>query len=78
MEFMHLKKHLSFSSIKNMISNNFMTIKDTRAANVTNSILDVMLSGLACMYYQSPSLLEFQRKMEKKEQRGFVSLPPHK
>ena len=29
-----------------------------------------MLSGLACMYYQSPSLLEFQRKMEKKEQRN--------
>ena len=70
MEFMHLKKHLSFSSIKNMISNNFMTIKDRRAANVTNSIVDVMLSGLACMYYQSPSLLEFQRKMEKKEQRN--------
>jgi len=29
-----------------------------------------MLSGLACMYYQSPSLLEFQRRMEKKEQRN--------
>ena len=67
---MHLKKHLSFSSIKNMIANNFSTIKDTRAANSSNSIVDVMLSGLACMYYQSPYLLEFQRKMEKKEQRN--------
>ena len=67
---MHVKKHLSFSSIKNMIADNFLTIKDTRAANSSNSIVDVMLSGLACMYYQSPSLLEFQRKMEKREQRN--------
>ena len=29
-----------------------------------------MLSGLACMYYQSPSLLEFQRQMETLEQRN--------
>ena len=67
---MHLKKHLSFSSLKNMIADNFTTIKDTRAANSSNSIVDVMLSGLACMYYQSPSLLEFQRKMETREQRN--------
>jgi hypothetical protein len=53
-----------------MIVENLATIKDTRAANSSNTIVDVMLSGLACMYYQSPSLLEFQRKMEKKEQRN--------
>lgn len=67
---MHSKKHLSFSAIRNMIAENLATIKDTRAANSSNTIVDVMLSGLACMYYQSPSLLEFQRKMEKKEQRN--------
>ena len=64
---MHSKKHLSFSAIRNMIAENLAMIKDTRAANSSNTIVDVMLSGLACMYYQSPSLLEFQRKMEKKE-----------
>jgi hypothetical protein len=53
-----------------MIVENLATIKDARAANSSNTIVDVMLSGLACMYYQSPSLLEFQRKMEKKEQRN--------
>ena len=62
---MHSKKHLSFTAIRNMIAENLATIKDTRAANSSNTIVDVMLSGLACMYYQSPSLLEFQRKMEK-------------
>ena len=67
---MHAKKHLSFSSIRQTIADKFATIQDTRAANSSNSIVDVMLSGLACMYYQSPSLLEFQRKMEKKEQRN--------
>jgi hypothetical protein len=67
---MHSKKHLSFTAIRNMIAENLVTIKDTRAANSSNTIVDVMLSGLACMYYQSPSLLEFQRKMEKKEQRN--------
>ena len=67
---MHSKKHLSFTAIRNMIAKNLATIKDARAANSSNTIVDVMLSGLACMYYQSPSLLEFQRKMEKKEQRN--------
>jgi len=67
---MHAKKHLSFSSIRQTIADKFATIQDTRAANSSNSIVDVVLSGLACMYYQSPSLLEFQRKMEKKEQRN--------
>ena len=65
---MHSKKHLSFTAIRNMIAKNLATIKDARAANSSNTIVYVMLSGLACMYYQSPSLLEFQRKMEKKEQ----------
>lgn len=67
---MHLKKHLSFTAIRQMIAENFTAIKDSRAANSSNTIADVMLSGLACMYYQSPSLLEFQRRMEKREQRN--------
>lgn len=67
---MHLKKHLSFTAIRQMIAKNFTAIKDNRAANSSNAIADVMLSGLACMYYQSPSLLEFQRRMEKREQRN--------
>jgi hypothetical protein len=67
---MHSKKHLSFSAIRDMITEKLSKIKDTRAANASNSIVEVMLSGLACMYYQSVSLLEFQRQMETLEQRN--------
>ena len=67
---MHLKKHLSFTALRETIVENFMAIKDSRAANSSYTIADVMLSGLACMYYQSPSLLDFQERMEKKTQRN--------
>ena len=67
---MHSKKHLSFSSIRSMVAENLATIKDSRAVNSSNSIVDTMLSGLACMYFQSISLLEFQRSMERRQQRN--------
>lgn len=67
---MHSKKHLSFSAIKDMIADKFANVQDTRAPNASNSIKDTMLSGLACMYFQSDSLLEFQRTMERREQRN--------
>ena len=71
---MHSKKHLSFSAIKDMIADKFANVQDTRAPNASNSIKDTMLSGLACMYFQSDSLLEFQRTMERREQRNNVSV----
>ena len=67
---MHSKKHLSFNALRSMIADKFTAIQDSRAANSTNSLVDVMLSGLACMYFQSLSLLEFQRNMQRKEQRN--------
>ncbi|WP_250310659.1 transposase [Rickettsia endosymbiont of Oedothorax gibbosus] len=67
---MHSKKHLSFSAIRSMIADKFAGIEDRRGVNSSNSIADIMLSGLACMYFQSVSLLEFQRRMERKEQRN--------
>lgn len=67
---MHSKKHLSFTAIRRTIGDKFAVIEDSRAANSSNNIVDVMLSGLACMYFQSVSLLEFQRNMERKEQRN--------
>ena len=67
---MHSKKHLSFNALRSMIADKFVDIQDSRASNVSNSMADVMLSGLACMYFQSDSLLEFQRNMERKQQRN--------
>ncbi len=54
---MHSKKHLSVSALLELISNKFGLISDNRAPNSTHKIKDVMLSGLACMYFQSQSLL---------------------
>ena len=56
--------------MRDMISEIFDNIEDKRAANSSNSLTDVMLSGLACMYFQSPSLVEFQRRMESRTQRN--------
>jgi hypothetical protein len=67
---MHSKKHLSFTAIRSMITEKLSTIQDTRAANKSSSISDVMMSGLACMYFQSVSLVEFQQRMEHKTQRN--------
>ena len=67
---MHSKKHLSFKALRAMIADKFSAINDTRASNASKSISDTMLSGLACMYFQSVSLLEFQRKMERTQQRN--------
>jgi hypothetical protein len=61
---MHAKKHLSFKSLILSIKDKFKLIPEGRAANASNKISDVMMSGLACMYMQSPSLLDFQRKIE--------------
>lgn len=56
--------------MREMISEIFDSIEDKRAANSSNRLTDVMLSGLACMYFQSPSLVEFQRRMETRTQRN--------
>lgn len=56
--------------MRDMVSEVFKATEDTRAANSSHSISEVMLSGLACMYFQSPSLLEFQRQMESSTQRN--------
>jgi len=61
---MHIKKHLNFTALRELAQESFASVPDVRAANVSNSIRDVMSSGLACMYFQSPSLLDFQRRME--------------
>jgi len=64
---MKIKKLLSFSSLRKMISDNFRIWPDPRRKKSTDhSIHDAAMSGLACMYFQEPSLLQFQVEMEKK------------
>lgn len=61
------KKHLSFTSLRQELSKCFNQIKDHRqAGKVSYSIHDAAMCGFACMYFQDPSLLQFQKRLEKK------------
>ena len=63
---MKIKKFLSFTSLRKMISDKFRSLQDPRREKSTDhTIHDAMMSGLACMYFQEPSLLQFQTEMKK-------------
>jgi hypothetical protein len=62
---MKTKKHLSFTSLRRAVSEVFRNLYDKRRQkSVEHTIHDSMMSGLACMFFQEPSLLQFQRSME--------------
>ena len=60
------KKHLSFSSLIKTISQRVGQITDTRQeAKVNHEIHDCCMSALAMMFFQDPSMLEFQIRLQK-------------
>jgi hypothetical protein len=62
---MHIKKHISFTALRMWTSHIFKQIPEWRqASKVDISIHDAMMSGLACMYFQDPSLAQFQRQLQ--------------
>ena len=64
---MKAKKHLSFTALRKMISNQVRAWADPRRQKSTDhSVHDAVMSALACMYFQEPSLLQFQREMEER------------
>ncbi len=68
---MNPKKHLSFGSLLNGFSKILLRIDDKRIQGKINySIHDTMMSGLACMVFQDPSLLDFQKRLEDDQQRN--------
>jgi DDE_Tnp_1-associated len=55
-------KHLSFQSLQHCLTLLFRDIPDRRQkSKVEHTIHDVVMSGFAMMYFQAPSLLQFQR-----------------
>jgi hypothetical protein len=67
------KKHLSFNSLRKTISQRVLRIEDPRQkAKVGHEIHDCCLSGFAMMYFQDPSMLEFQTRLQ--EQRNTNNL----
>jgi hypothetical protein len=68
---MRIKKNLNFTSLRKSISKHVKTWRDPRTqGNIKHSLHDAILSGLACMYFQEPSLLNYQREMEKKRHKN--------
>ncbi len=62
---MHSKKHLSFTGLRRRLSRVFAGIADGRDPEKTRHVIhDVMMSALAMMYFQEPSLLQFQKSLE--------------
>jgi len=65
---MNPKKHLSFGSLSDFMSRHLNEYPDWRHANKTMySVSDGVMSAFACMYFQSPSLLQFQQELERRE-----------
>lgn len=65
------KKHLSFEALRKVFSTHLDHIDDPRTStNSSYSVHDTMMSAFACMYFQDPSLLHFQQRLEKKYQRN--------
>lgn len=62
---MHLKKHLCFSALRRALAELFDQVDDTRqAGKVDYSLHDCLMSALAMMFFQDPSVLSFQRRMQ--------------
>jgi DNA-binding response OmpR family regulator len=63
-------KSLTLEAIVALLTTTFDDVDDARAADRLNySLPDTLMSGFAVMFFQHPSLLQFQRAMEKKRQR---------
>ena len=68
------KKHLSFGSLIEFLADLYLKVPDWRqTGKVDHTIRDTAMSGVAMMYFQSDSLLHFQRQLEDGSRRSNVS-----
>src|SRR5271170_3895298 len=68
---MKQKKPFSFGNLRQSLSACFNKIPDHRQSEkVDYSIHDALMSGFACMHFQDPSLLQFQKRLEKKHHKS--------
>ncbi len=62
----HIKKHLGFAGLRKMLSNRFLQSNDNRDQSKTEyGLHDFFMTGFAMMFFQDPSLLAFQRRLQK-------------
>lgn len=57
-------KHLSFESLRSSLTLLFRSIPDRRdQSKVSHAMHDVVMGGFGMMYFQDPSLLQFQKRL---------------
>lgn len=63
-----IKKHLNFEALRQRLPDVLNAIDDHRVqGRCTHSLHDAFMSGFACMFFQDPSLLQFQERLEESE-----------
>jgi hypothetical protein len=63
-------KSLTLEAIVNLLASTFGAVDDARAADQLRYPLhNILMSGVAMMFFQHPSLLQFQRAMQQKRRR---------
>ena len=68
---MNPTRHLSFGSLRHALSSLFNHLPDPRqASKVDYAYHDALMSGFACMFFQDPSLLQFQKRLEEEKHRN--------
>ncbi len=64
---MHQKKHQGFDGLIQNLSDSMHKIEDNRqAGKVNHSLHDCCMSAFAMMFFQDPSMLEFQTRLQEK------------
>ena len=68
---MHEKKHLGFTELKAAMADCFRQFHDPRqAGKVEHCMHDVLMSGFAMMFFQDPSILAFQTRLQESSQQN--------
>lgn len=68
---MKIKKHLGLAPLIDGFKQSFLDYKDERReTSISYSALDTALSGLACMFYKSGNMVNFQERMQQKHHRN--------
>src|SRR5260370_4188236 len=63
-------KSMNLEAIVELLATTFRAVEDDRTPEqLRYSLLDTLMSGFAMMFFQHPSLLQFQRAMERKRRR---------
>jgi hypothetical protein len=64
---LHQRKHLQFNALRQSLSEHFFAISDLRQqSKLDHQLHDCLMSGFATMFFQDPSIPEFQRRLEEK------------